>query len=154
MTDESGRHFQRTYDGLGRLTGVMEPGSGNPSPTVETDYAYNPLGDLLTVTQRGASGDVARVRSFAYDSESRLLTATNPETGTICYGVWSSGNCVNGYDANSNLLSKTDARGITVSYKYDGLSRLTARVPPTARLPTLISMTEAMGTTKPTPRAG
>jgi RHS repeat-associated protein len=56
---------------------------------------------------------------------SRLITATNPETGTVCYGQLSGGSCIKGYDANGNLVAKTDARGIVMSYYYDALNRMT-----------------------------
>jgi YD repeat-containing protein len=68
------------------------------------------------------------MRRFSYDFLSRLLISQNPETGTICYGVWSGSNCVNGYDGNGNLLAKTDARNATRSYTYDALNRLTSKV--------------------------
>lgn len=45
------------------------------------------------------------------------MSATNPETGTISYG----------YDANSNLIKKTDARSVTTNYAYDALNRLTEK---------------------------
>lgn len=125
--DEAGSQWQRTSDGIGRLTKVLEPSSTSKSPTLETDYAYDALGDLLSVNQKGVSGEVARTRSFSYDSLSRLVTAANPETGTICYGTYSGSTCGNGYDAAGNLLKKTDARGITVSYSYDSLNRMTAK---------------------------
>jgi YD repeat-containing protein len=123
-SDENGNHWQRASDGLGRLVSVIEPIAG------ETDYSYNALDDLLTVTQKGVAGaEAARSRSFTYDSLGRLLTASNPETGTVCYGTWSggsigSGSCQNGYDLNGNLIAKTDARGVTISYAYDALNRL------------------------------
>ena len=53
-----------------------------------------------------------------------MITALNPEAGTTCYGIWSGGSCINGYDSNSNLLKKTDARNITITYAYDALNRL------------------------------
>jgi len=126
-SDETGRHRQLVSDSLGRLISVMEPdGTSNitANPTVETDYQYDALGNLTGINQQGLT------RSFTYDGLSRLLTATNPETGVTCYGTWSggsvyNGSCVNGYDANSNLIAKTDARGITTSYKYDALNRMT-----------------------------
>jgi len=34
---------------------------------------------------------------------------------------------VNGYDADGNLLYKTDARGVTVNYAYDNLNRLLSK---------------------------
>jgi RHS repeat-associated protein len=117
--DESRNSWQHTSDALGRLTNVVEPGN------LQTGYSYNALGNLLSVTQTGVSGETPRSRSFTYDSLGRLITATNPETGTICYGQWSGSNCVNGYDANGNLTAKTDARGITISYGYDALNRVT-----------------------------
>jgi YD repeat-containing protein len=68
---------------------------------------------LTTVTSRGG-----QTRSFTYDSLKRLLSATNPESGTV--------NSTS-YDGNGNLRSKTDARGITTNYVYDALNCLTNR---------------------------
>ncbi len=119
--DEASHHWSRTTDAKGQLTNVVEPN------TAATVYGYNSLGDLTSVTQPGVSGETARNRSFSYDSLGRLITASNPETGTICYGVWSDSKCVNGYDANSNLLAKTDARGVVTSYQYDTTNRLTQK---------------------------
>jgi YD repeat-containing protein len=116
--DENRNTWQRTMDGLGRLTGVVEPNQTN------TAYSYYALGDLKSVTQSGVATDTPRTRSFTYDSLSRLLTASNPETGIICYGTRSGSSCVNGYDANGNLTSKTDARGAVSNYHYDALNRL------------------------------
>ncbi|HET6843007.1 MAG TPA: RHS repeat-associated core domain-containing protein [Candidatus Angelobacter sp.] len=83
-----------------------------------TLYSYDALGNLLKVTQQGGTTDQTkwRVRSFTYDSLSRLLTANNPESGTITYQ----------YDNNGNVTSKTDARGVTESVNYDALDRVTA----------------------------
>ena len=119
FTDEVKNSWQRTTDALGRLTVVVEPGN------LQTGYTYDALGNLWNVTQTGTSGETPRIRSLTYDSLSRLITSTNPETGTICYGYWSASSCVNGYDANGNLANKTDARGITANYTYDALNRLT-----------------------------
>jgi RHS repeat-associated protein len=125
--DESGNQWKRTSDGLGRLIQVLEPSATSQSPSVETDYAYDTLNNLTGVNQLGASGETPRSRGFTYDSLSRLITASNPETGTVCYGTWSGSNCVNGYDSNGNLVAKTDARGITVSYGYEALNRMTLK---------------------------
>ena len=94
------------------------------------------MGNLTQVQQKGGVSDATqwRPRSFTYDSFSRLLTATNPESGTICYGTWLAGQCVNGYDNDNNLLAKTSpapnqtgAATVTVNYAYDALNRLTAK---------------------------
>lgn len=124
FSDETGRHWQYVDDALGRVVAVMEPdGSINitASPTVETDYQYDALSDLIQVNQHGL------IRTFTYDGLSRLLTASNPESGTVCYGALSGSSCVNGYDANGNLVARTDARGIQTTYSYDALNRLTSK---------------------------
>jgi RHS repeat-associated protein len=92
-----------------------------------TLYAYDGLGNLLRVDQKGtAPSDSSqwRTRTFTYDSLSRLLTATNPESGTITYS----------YDADGNLLQKTSpapnqtgTATQTVSYCYDALHRVTGK---------------------------
>ena len=57
------------------------------------------------------------IRSFSYSSLSRLISTTNPESGTISYV----------YDGNGNLTQKTDARGTVTSLLYDPLNRLTQK---------------------------
>jgi YD repeat-containing protein len=133
-TDEVGNQWQRTTDGLGRLTRVLEPNGAAQSPTLETDYTYDPLGDLTSVSQCGGTcpSAAAVVRTFAYDGLSRLIQSFNPETGWTCYGTTggaasNGSNCTSGYDGNGNLTYKTDARGVLVNYSYDGLNRVLAK---------------------------
>lgn len=115
------------YDALGNISQVQEPNPAGGSALL-TDYLFNPLGRLTSVTQHGTGNELSRVRNFSYDSLGRLITEQTPEAGTICYGTWSgggvgSGACQNGYDANGNLLYKTDARGVISAYTYDALNR-------------------------------
>jgi YD repeat-containing protein len=134
VTDENGNTWQRTSDAWGRLTEVMEPNGTTQTPGMETDYAYSALDNLIQVKQwGGANGSTgARSRSFSYDSFSRLLQAFNPEAGWTCYGTTggaapNGANCTSGYDANGNLLYKTDARAVTTHYTYDALNRVLSR---------------------------
>ncbi|HTF61302.1 MAG TPA: hypothetical protein VK638_01180, partial [Edaphobacter sp.] len=125
--DEVGNVWRRTYDGLQRLTTVEEspysPAGGSTNAT--TRYTYDPVGNLLSVNQSGSGS--TRSRGFSYDSHSRLTTASNPENGTVCYGLWNGSACLNGYDGNGNLVKKTDARGVVASYSYDALNRITSK---------------------------
>ncbi|HWZ44032.1 MAG TPA: RHS repeat-associated core domain-containing protein, partial [Candidatus Saccharimonadales bacterium] len=109
----------------------------DPAVALITLYSYDALGNLLCVEQHGGvtgtgcgaapASDAAspwRVRRFTYDSLSRLLTATNPESGTISYV----------YDNDGNLLQKTSpapnqigAATQTISYCYDALHRVTGK---------------------------
>ncbi len=93
-----------------------------------TLYTYDALGNLLNVTQKGdpsvTSSSQWRVRNFTYDSFSRLLTANNPESGTISYS----------YDANGNVLQKTSpapnqqsTATQVISFCYDALNRVTSK---------------------------
>jgi len=121
---------------------ALSNGFNPQSPSLDhafyaTLYFYDALGNLTCVEQHGNVADTGcsaaptsdatspwRVRRFTYDSFSRLLTATNPESGTISYT----------YDADGNLLQKTspapNQTGTaiqTVSYCYDDLHRVTMR---------------------------
>jgi len=128
VTDETLKSRESCVDGLGRLTQVFEDPGSSPHLNYETDYAYDGLNNLLTVTQKGGSTSSAnwRSRSFVYDSLSRLTSATNPESGKIAYA----------YDANSNLITKTapspnqpstGSATVTTTYTYDALNRLTGK---------------------------
>jgi RHS repeat-associated protein len=114
-------------------TTTLTGGQDTEGPSLDhnfyvTQYSYNTLGNLLTVTQKGDpavnSSSQWRVRNFTYDSLSRILTASNPESGTITYF----------YDADGNLLQKTSPLANqtgtatqTVSYCYDALHRVTGK---------------------------
>src|SRR5258708_514226 len=122
-TDPAGKARKACMDGLGRLIQVFEDPAGL---NYETDYSYDVLNNLLTVNQKGGSPNSAnwRTRTFAYDSLSRLTSATNPESGTATYV----------YDANGNLLTKTSPKPnqtatatVVATYTYDALNRLTQK---------------------------
>jgi RHS repeat-associated protein len=122
------QHIQQV-NGLGQLTNVCEVtggslGSGSPSLcglNIEgsgylSTYAYDPLGDLLSVNQHGLS------RSFTYDGLSRLLTSLNPEVGLDTYTYPSpSTHCA----ADEAVpCTRQDAREVVTNYGYDNMSRL------------------------------
>jgi YD repeat-containing protein len=115
-TDENNNQWLRTYDVMGRLIQVIEPGS------LDTTYQYDVLSNLLCVDQWGTSTPgtactSSRARNFSYDMLSRLLTADNRETGTVVYS----------YDANGNVVTRTDARNVVTNYSYDSLNRLLSK---------------------------
>ncbi|MFN0141274.1 MAG: RHS repeat domain-containing protein, partial [Pyrinomonadaceae bacterium] len=116
VTDQALKQRRSITNALGQLKRVDEPNDAGQlgtidAPTQDTRYAYDGLNNLTTVTQG------VQTRTFTYNSLSRLMSATNPESGTIQYG----------YDGNGNLTQKTDARNITTSYTYDALNRVTNR---------------------------
>jgi|CXWL01.1.fsa_nt_gi RHS repeat-associated protein len=123
VTDQAGKLRRSITNGLGQLIRVDEPTDPNlngigslgdvATPNQKTEYTYDVLNNLTTVNQ----GLGISQRTFTYSSLSRLLTATNPESGTTNYT----------YDNIGNLTSKTDARSITTGYIYDALNRATQR---------------------------
>ena len=135
FTDEAGIHTQFVQDGLNRLASVFELGLLAAPTSLETDYSYNAADEVRTVDQYGAAGETPRHREFTYDASARLQTSSNPESGVVCYGSWSggavgSGSCQAGYDENGNLKAKTDANGMTITYLYDSLDRLSWKTAP------------------------
>lgn len=119
-TDESVKSRETCVDGLGRPVAVFEDPAGL---NLETDYSYSTdtghnNNQVVTVTQKGGSSDVTqyRVRTSTYDSLGRLLSAFNPETGTISYT----------YDNVGNMATKTDSRNIVATTHYDALNRVTS----------------------------
>lgn len=142
VTDETGKSSKSCSDAFGRLTQVFEDPAGL---NYETDYQYDPLGNLTSVIQKGSAPTDStkwRTRTFVYDTLSRLTSATNPESGTISYF----------YDANGNVTSKESPKPNqsnptikgTVNYCYDSANRVTGKAynssscPPTAPQSTYI----------------
>ncbi len=140
VTDEAGNSRESCVDGLGRLTGVWEDPGSSPHLNYETDYSYDALNNLLSVTQKGSNGTNARVRTFTYDSLSRLACAANPEVQAVtCPPLVTSafppGAITYAYDADGNVITKTAplpnqtaaTSSVTTGYTYDQLNRLTIK---------------------------
>ena len=117
VEDQAGKQRRSITNALGQLKRVDEPTTSGTAlgalttPNQKTEYDYDLLNNLTTVTQG------SQTRTFSYDALSRLKTAVNPESGTITYA----------YDFNGNLWQKDDARGVRTSYVYDRLNRVTNR---------------------------
>jgi RHS repeat-associated protein len=104
---------------------VIEDPTGQ---NLATDYVFDTLGNLRKTIQGEQS------RYFTYDSLGRLLYAKQPEqeantafvkvdsiTGNSAWSVKYQ------YDDNGNIVSTTDARGVSVSATYDNFNRLKLR---------------------------
>ena len=110
MTNTDGKQRRYTYQEDGKISEVLEEDESG-SLTIATNYTYDAMARLLTIVQG------IQTRSFTYDDLGRMLSETHPESGTTIYS----------YDANSNLVGKTDARGISAFYTYDELNRVTQK---------------------------
>lgn len=107
-------------DAAGRLAEVVEPNPAGGSG-FQTKYSYNALNKLVR-TEQGV-----QVRRFRYDALGRLTHQKLAETQATLNlsGQWSTAGTeadrwseVFVYDERSNLISKTDARGVKTIYKY------------------------------------
>lgn len=117
FVDEAGKIRQVWSDAFGHTIEVDEL-NNTGTLTVGTCYTYDVLGNLTGVTQG------SQTRSYTYDALSRVLTATTPESGHVAYNYVSSGGTP--CSGNPSLAcQRTDARGITTTYSYDSLNRLT-----------------------------
>ena len=143
-TDGNNNQWERFSDPAGRLIEVLEPSGTSTTPSIETDYVYDALDDVLSVTQwGGANGSPAAngpvTRTFNYDGLGRLLCSSNPEINSgACPATpgstYVTGTTAYNYDGNGNVLSKIapapnapsgSTQTVTNSYTYDGLNRLT-----------------------------
>ncbi len=126
IVDQWGRERWGRYDAQKKLAEVVEPnpngnGSVFSSGNLSSKYTYDPLG-RLTQTNQGS-----QLRKFKYDSLGRLThqklaeqSATINNAGTYV-GLGGAGAIWSGaffYDDRSNLVQKTDARGVKINYSY------------------------------------
>jgi RHS repeat-associated protein len=117
--DETGRKNQVWIDGLGRTVETDQP-DANGNLTVPSCYSYDPLDDLTSVSQGG------QTRTYTYDSLSRLTLETTPESGTaFAFYTASSGSLCSG--DSGEVCRVIDGRGITTTFVYDALDRLTSK---------------------------
>jgi YD repeat-containing protein len=81
--------------------------------TYVTNYSYDLLSHLIQVSMPRPTG--TQTRTFNYNNGGFLLSATNPENGTVTYT----------YNANNKVATKTDAKSQRIVYTYDSMGRLT-----------------------------
>jgi RHS repeat-associated protein len=100
------------------------PSSGTMTPMitspVATFYTYDALGNLTHVYQGSQS------RTYQYDGLSRRTSVSTPEAATdTIYYTTAGGSLCSGDPTDP--CRRTDARGITTTYTYDGLNRMTGK---------------------------
>jgi YD repeat-containing protein len=136
VVDPAGKTRQSSKDALGRLAQVIENQTSfqtsggtisvgvSSEPVLTTNYSYDTLDNLASVSQNVVNGQAGQTRTFLYDSLKRLVRATNVENGTTTYT----------YDPAGNLLTKTSpapnqtgSATVTTNYQYDALNRLTMK---------------------------
>lgn len=143
------RTLSRIYNSLGELTALKDANNratlfaydpeGNPASVTDalqrvTTQQHDPL-DRLARTLQDVGGIEAEIRSsynaldqvtqvidpkglhttYAYNGFGDLTRQVSPDSGTTGFTV----------DAAGNRTTRTDARGITATYHYDALNRLT-----------------------------
>ncbi|MFE5309918.1 RHS repeat-associated core domain-containing protein [Isoptericola sp. NPDC056605] len=143
-----------SYDAAGRLTRSVDPrGSGVADSGWSTEYSYDALGDLTSVTYPtvAVSGEATRPRlKYAYDEVGRLEAIVSPnggrqevaydEAGRIAEAREPSINLSDGtslqpttsweYDPAGRISAETRPDGSTSRFEYDGLGRVIRRLDP------------------------
>jgi YD repeat-containing protein len=116
VTDEAGKWKKYWMDGYGNLTQVQEPDPANPgSSSYYTYYTYDLLGHCISVNMPRPTGTQTRTFNYGTPPGPYLLSATNPENGTVSYT----------YTWYGAVETKTDAKNQQVRYTYDDYRRLT-----------------------------
>ena len=113
MTAPAGKWKTFTNDAMGNLVTVTEPNPAGGSNLV-TSYTYNVLSQLTQVSMPRAEG--TQTRTFQW-SGSDMVSATNPENGTVTYQ----------YDGEHRVTRRIDAKGQKTLYSYDPYGRLTQK---------------------------
>jgi len=106
-TDPLGFDTQRFVDVRGQLRRLTDP-----SPGGTTNYAFDPFGNLKSVTD--AAGNVT---SAGYDVRGFRTNTSDPDLGNWTYS----------FNSLGELVSQTDAKLQVTSVAYDKLSRPTSR---------------------------
>jgi RHS repeat-associated protein len=128
VTDEQGNQRKLGYESAGAANGTVYEPDASGAMTLLTQSTLDATGHVTAVSQQGGatSSSQYRNRSFVYDSAERLTSETTPEQGTITYTYVNGG----GGLCSGNLTApcaRTDARGVTATYSYDTLGRLTGK---------------------------
>lgn len=138
QTTETAQITTETYNALGQLTGVAEPGG----PT--TTYGYDVGGHLASVSM--VSGSTTQARGFLYDGRGFLIKEDIPEktppTSPSTYYQTECRDTVNHdvctlFDARGNARRRYDGDE-RLRFSYDSLERLTSVTSGTSTTPPVL----------------
>ena len=135
VTDPVLRQTQRIYDAAGNVLQEIH-GLGTPNQMIFATYAYatGPSfgangGDGEKLSVYDADGP-SHITDYAYDGFNRLSKTSYPDSTVDMNGTISGATFVSGYDANSNILTRTNRAGYVFGYTFDPLNRLVQEVDP------------------------
>lgn len=113
-TDAKGNPTTAYSDVREEQTAILQPGAKTGDARIWTSYAYDPLGELVKVTD-----DQGNVTTSDYDNLGRRTVVDSPDTGRT----------VTGYDPAGNMIRQQTAdlaaRNQAITYTYD-FDRVTA----------------------------
>lgn len=104
-TDAAGRSVTKTFDAAGNVQTVTDTEGSS------VEYAYYSNGKPRSVT---AAGTTIEMEYDAFGHRTKLI---DPDAGTT----------LTTYGLNGQVISETDGRGVTTTYTYDALGRVTQR---------------------------
>ncbi len=107
-TDRLGRKTRHEYDALGRLRNTLQDVDG---VAASTQFQYDAQDRVTQVLDPNGLPT-----SYQYNGFGDLVRQESPDTGVA----------TTTYDEAGNLKTRTDARGITATYGYDVLNRITS----------------------------
>jgi RHS repeat-associated protein len=113
ITDPAGRWKKALHNGRGQLVKLITPNADGNSQ-LETQYSYNTLGNLTSVTM--PRGTATQKRSFQYDAGGRIVMAKHAESGPK----------TTSYNPDGTLASLTDAKGQKHIYRRDSYKRVSS----------------------------
>jgi RHS repeat-associated protein len=79
-----------------------------------TDYAYDSVDQLSTLTRQAGTGTLPIVSSIVYDELGRKISQSDPDAGTS----------IHAYNAAGEMICTQDARGSATITDYDALGRV------------------------------
>ena len=139
-----------TYDGIGRVASDTLKNSQTNAPLTSNTYTYDPAGNVTSQNLQAPSNPAAGLSTYAYDLADRLISWTAPSGPVTNYAYDAAGNRTQAgastftYDERNRLtsgpdgtnmwsprgtLDSTTKNGVTTSYGFDGLGRMTTAGP-------------------------
>jgi RHS repeat-associated protein len=112
-------------------------------PNRTTAFTYDAKGNLLTQTV--TAGTLVQKWTYTYNTNSQVLTKTDPNGKVWTYAYDTKGNLASvknplgkitsftGYDANGRLLSMKDPNGLVTTLTYDTRGRVLTQIEGTAK---------------------